>query len=123
MAKKKVAKKKVKRAAKKTKKVKKASKRKANPAFMKALTPDATLAAIVGSKPLPRTQVVKKLWAYVKKNKLQGGKGETCKAGAKVYKGGQVIMCGKDAKMKALCGGKPKVAMTQMTKYAYDHLK
>ncbi len=46
----------------------------ANSAFMKPLTPSADLAKVVGSKPLPRTEVVKKLWAYIKKNKLQDAK-------------------------------------------------
>ena len=75
-AKKKVAPKKAKKAApKKAKKVaKKAAKRKPNAAFMAALTPSATLAAVVGSKPIPRTQIIKKIWEYIKKNKLQDNK-------------------------------------------------
>lgn len=57
-----------------TKKVatkKAATKRKPNAAFMKPLTPSSALAAVVGAKPLPRTEVTKKLWAYIKKNNLQ----------------------------------------------------
>ena len=50
------------------------AKRKPNAAFMKPLTPDAALAAVVGSKPLPRTEIVKQLWVYIKKNKLQDAK-------------------------------------------------
>ena len=69
--KKKVAKKKV---AKKKPAKKKAAKRKPNAAFMKALTPSSQLAEIVGAKALPRTEVVKKLWAYIKKHKLQNPK-------------------------------------------------
>ena len=69
-AKKKVAKKKV----AKKKAAKKKSKRKPNPAFMKPVTPDEKLAAVVGSKPLPRTALTKKLWAYIKKKGLQDKK-------------------------------------------------
>ncbi|MFN9067047.1 MAG: SWIB/MDM2 domain-containing protein, partial [Bdellovibrionales bacterium] len=58
-------------AAKKATKKAAGGKRKPNPAFMKALTPSSTLAAVVGATPLPRTEVVKKLWAYIKKNNLQ----------------------------------------------------
>lgn len=58
----------------KKKPAKKAAKRKPNAAFMKALTPSATLAAVVGTGDLPRTQAVKKIWAYIKKHKLQNPK-------------------------------------------------
>ena len=105
MAKKK-AKKKV---AKKKKVVKKKSKRKPNAAFMKPLKISDVLAKVVGSKPLPRTQVVKKLWEYIKKNKLQD----------KVNR----RMINADANLKAVFGGKGKVNMFQMTKLVSKHLK
>ncbi len=75
-AKKKAAKKATKKVAKKAikKVVKKAAKRKPNAAFMKPVTPSAALAAVVGDKPMPRTEVTKKLWAYIKKNALQDKK-------------------------------------------------
>lgn len=63
-----------KKAAKTTKKAAPKKKRKANPALLKPMTPNAALAAVVGSKPLPRGQVMKKIWAYVKTNKLQDPK-------------------------------------------------
>jgi upstream activation factor subunit UAF30 len=88
---------------------KKASKRKPNAAFMKPMTPTATLAAIIGPGKLPRTQVTKKIWNYIKKNKLQD----------KVKR----IMINADAKMKPLFGGKSKVTMFEMTKYVSKHLK
>jgi len=107
-AKKKVAKKKVAKKAKK-KVAKKKTKRKPNAAFMKALTPSADLAVVVGKKPLPRTQVVKKLWAYIKKNNLQD----------KVNR----RMINADAALKAVFGGKKKVSMFEMTKLVNKHLK
>lgn len=63
-----------KKAPAKKKAAKKATKRKPNAAFMKAMTPSATLAAVVGDKPLARTEVIKKLWVYIKKNGLQDKK-------------------------------------------------
>ena len=68
---KKKAKKKVKKKATRKKKKKTRKKRKPNPAFMKPLTPSSALGAVIGSKPLPRTQVIKKMWDYIKKNGLQ----------------------------------------------------
>ena len=106
MAKKK-AKKKV--AKKKVAKKKSGAKRKPNAAFMKPLTPSALLAEVVGSKPLPRTQVVKKVWEYIKKHKLQD----------KVKR--QFINA--DANLKAIFSGKSKVSMFEMTKYISKHLK
>jgi chromatin remodeling complex protein RSC6 len=91
------------------KKVAKKSKRKPNAAFMKELTPSAQLAEVVGSKALPRTQVVKKLWVYIKKNSLQD----------KVNK----RMINADAALKAVFGGKSKVSMFEMTKLVSKHLK
>ncbi|HUT86279.1 MAG TPA: SWIB/MDM2 domain-containing protein [Elusimicrobiales bacterium] len=90
----------------KTKKVK----RKPNAAFMKPLTPSAALSEVVGSKPLPRTQVVKKLWAYIKKNGLQDKKDK------------RMINC--DVKLKGIFG-KPKVSMFEMPKIikTKKHLK
>ena len=109
---KKAAKKKTtKKAAKKktTKKAaKKKTKRKPNPAFMKPLEPSAALAAVVGSKPLPRTQVVKKLWAYIKKNNLQDAKNRR--------------NINADSKLKPVFG-KAQVSMFEMTKIVSKHLK
>ena len=91
------------------KKAKKKTKRKPNPAFMKPLTPSSELAAIVGSKPLPRTEVVKKLWVYIKKHKLQDEKNRrNIKA---------------DANLKPVFGGKKIVSMFEMTKLVSKHLK
>ena len=85
------------------------SKRKPNAAFMKPVTPDAALSEVVGSKPLPRTELTKKLWAYIKKNKLQDAKNKrTIKA---------------DATLKAVFGGKATVDMFEMTKLVSRHLK
>lgn len=85
-----------------------AAKRKPNPAFMKALTPSATLAAVVGANPLPRTEVVKKLWAYIKKFNLQDAKNRR--------------NINADDKLKALFG-KATVNMFEMTKIVSKHLK
>jgi chromatin remodeling complex protein RSC6 len=86
-----------------------ASKRKPNPAFMKELTPSKDLAEIVGDKPLPRTEVVKKIWAYIKKNGLQDKKEK------------RVIHS--DDKFKPIFGGKKSVDMFEMTKLVNKHLK
>jgi chromatin remodeling complex protein RSC6 len=86
----------------------KAAKR-ANAAFMKPVTPDATLAEIVGSSPIPRTEVTKRLWAYIKKNKLQDQKNKR--------------MINADAPLKAVFGGKSSVNMFEMTKLVGKHLK
>jgi len=85
-----------------------ATKRKANAAFMKPLTPSAILAEVVGSKPLPRTEVVKKMWAYIKKNKLQDEKNRR--------------NINADDKLKAIFGGKKMVNMFEMTKLVSKHL-
>lgn len=107
VAKKKVVKKKVapKKVAKK-KTVKK--KRKPNPAFMKPMKISEELAKVVGSKPLPRTEVTKKLWAYIKKNKLQDTVNRR--------------NINADANLKAVFGGKKKVSMFEMTKLVSKHL-
>lgn len=94
-------------AAKKAPKAKTA--RKPNAAFMKALTPSAALAAVVGASPLPRTEVVKKLWAYIKKNNLQDSKNRR--------------NINADAKLKEVFGGKTTVSMFDMTKLVSKHLK
>lgn len=107
MAKKKTTKKATKKVAKKATK-KAASKRKPNKAFMKPLTPSSALAAIVGASPLPRTEVVKKLWAYIKKNKLQDAKNRR--------------NINADAKLKPIFG-KGTVSMFEMTKIVSKHLR
>ena len=106
-AKKPVAKKAVKKAAPK-KVAKKKSARKPNAAFMKALTPSATLAAVVGAKPLPRTEAVKKIWVYIKANKLQDAKNKR--------------NINADEKLKVLFGGKAQVSMFDLAKILGKHL-
>ncbi|HVC09639.1 MAG TPA: SWIB/MDM2 domain-containing protein [Elusimicrobiota bacterium] len=80
----------------------------ANAAFMKELTISPALAKIVGAKPLPRTQVVKKLWEYIKKNKLQDTKNKR--------------NINADENLKAVFGGKSTVSMFEMTKLVSKHL-
>ena len=104
---KKAAKKVVKKAAKKV--AKKKSARKPNAAFMKPLTPSAELGAVVGNKPMPRTDVVKKIWVYIKANKLQDAKNRR--------------MINADAKLKAVFAGKAQVSMFDMAKHLAKHLK
>jgi chromatin remodeling complex protein RSC6 len=86
----------------------KKSARKPNAAFMKPVTPDAALAAVVGSTPLPRTELTKKLWAYIKKNGLQDKKVKT--------------QINADDKLKAVFNGKKSVSMFEMTKLVSGHL-
>ena len=81
--------------------------RKANAAFMKPVTPSAQLAEVVGSKPIPRTEVTKKLWAYIKKNGLQD------KTNKRMIKS--------DDNLKAIFK-KPSVNMFEMTKLVSKHL-
>ena len=88
---------------------KSASPRTPNAAFMKPLTPSDTLAAVVGNAPLPRTEVTKKVWDYIKKNKLQD---EANKRNINA-----------DDKLKAVFGGKKQVSMFEMTKLISGHLK
>ena len=83
--------------------------RKANAAFMKPVQPSAALAEVVGSKPIPRTEVTKKLWAYIKKNELQDKKNKR--------------MINADAALKVVFGGKASVNMFDMTKLVGKHLK
>jgi chromatin remodeling complex protein RSC6 len=84
-------------------------KRKPNPAFMKPVQPDAALSAVVGNKPIPRTEVTKKLWAYIKKNGLQDKKKKT--------------NINADDALKAVFGGKKTVTMFEMTKLVSRHVK
>ena len=100
-----------KKAAKKTAKkaAKKKSARKPNAAFMAALNPSATLAAVIGNKPLPRTQIIKKIWDYIKKNKLQDQKNRR--------------MINADDKLKALFAGKNQVSMFDLAKIVSKHVK
>jgi chromatin remodeling complex protein RSC6 len=84
-------------------------KRKPNAAFMKPVQPDAALSAVVGSKAIPRTEVTKKLWAYIKKNSLQDKKKKT--------------NINADDKLKAVFGGKKTVTMFEMTKLVSRHVK
>ena len=83
--------------------------RKPNAAFMRPVTPSATLAAVVGDKPIPRTEVTKKLWAYIKKNKLQDPNNKR--------------MIKADPALKAVFGGKAQANMFEMTKLVNKHLK
>ena len=86
-----------------------AAPRKPNAAFMKAMTPSTTLAAVVGATPLPRTEVTKKVWDYIKKLDLQDAANRR--------------MINADDKLKAVFGGKAQVSMFEMTKLISDHLK
>jgi chromatin remodeling complex protein RSC6 len=86
-----------------------AAARKPNAAFMKAMTPSAVLAAVVGAAPLPRTEVTKKVWDYIKKLNLQDAANRR--------------MINADDKLKAVFGGKAQVSMFEMTKLISDHLK
>ena len=80
-----------------------------NAAFMRPVTPSATLAAVIGDKPVPRTEVTKKLWAYIKKNGLQDAKNRR--------------QINADDKLKPIFGGKAPVSMFDMTKLVGKHLK
>jgi len=84
------------------------AKRKPNPAFMKPMQPDAALGAVVGTKAIPRTEVTKKLWAYIKRNGLQDKKKRT--------------MINADDRLKVVFGGKKQVTMFEMTKLVNKHL-
>jgi len=85
-----------------------AKKRAPNPAFMKPMQISDDLAKIVGAKPMPRTEVTKKLWAYIKKNKLQDNANRR--------------MINADANLKTIFGGKNQVSMFDMTKLVNKHL-
>lgn len=84
-------------------------KRKPNAAFMKPVQPDTMLSAVVGNKPIPRTELTKKLWVYIKKNGLQDKKKKT--------------NINADDKLKAVFGGKKTVSMFEMTKLVSKHVK
>ncbi|HTS87017.1 MAG TPA: SWIB/MDM2 domain-containing protein [Gemmatimonadales bacterium] len=94
----------------KKKKAKKASKkRKPNAAFLKPVTPDAKLAEVVGSKAVPRTELTKKLWSYIKRHGLQDKKNRR--------------MINADAALLAVFNGKKQVSMFEMTKLVSRHVK
>ena len=84
-------------------------KRKPNAAFMKPMTPSASLAAVIGAGPMPRTEVTKKIWAYIKKNKLQDAKNRR--------------NINADDKLLVVFKGQKQVSMFEMTKLVSKHLK
>lgn len=88
---------------------KKKTARKSNAAFMRPMTPSPALAEVVGSKPIPRTEVTKKLWAYIKKNGLQDSTNRR--------------MINADLPLKAVFGGKSSMSMFDMTKLVSKHLR
>jgi chromatin remodeling complex protein RSC6 len=88
---------------------KKTTARKPNAAFMAPVTPSPQLAEVVGAKPIPRTEVTKRLWAYIKKNGLQDAKNKR--------------MIKADGTLKPVFGGKASVNMFEMTKLVNKHLK
>ena len=85
------------------------SKRKPNAAFMKPMTPSSTLAAVIGSNPMPRTEVTKRIWDYIKRHRLQDSNNKR--------------MINADDKLKAVFGGKRQVSMFEMTKLVAHQLK
>ena len=85
------------------------AKRVPNPAFMKPMQPDAALGAVVGNNPMPRTEITKKLWQYIKRNGCQDQK--------------ERRMINADDKLRPVFGGKNKVSMFEMTKLVNKHLK
>ncbi len=87
----------------------KKAEKKPNPALMKPVQPDDVLAVIVGSKPIPRSEITKKIWDYIKKNGLQDTKVKT--------------NINADDALKAIFGGKSKVTMFEMTKLVSAHIK
>ena len=93
------------------KKAKKAAgkKRKPNPAFMRPMTPSASLGAVIGTNAMPRTEVTKKIWGYIKRNSLQDKKNKR--------------MINADDKLKPVFSGKAQVSMFEMTKLVNKHLK
>lgn len=97
-----------KRAVKKSARKKTASKRKPNAAFMKPMKPSDQLATVVGSTPIPRTEVTKKLWAYIKRKGLQDAK--------------ERRMINADENLRPIFGGKSRVSMFDMTKLVNRHL-
>jgi upstream activation factor subunit UAF30 len=87
----------------------KSSGRGAGQGLMREVTPSAELAAVVGNKPMPRTEITKRIWDYIKANGLQDSKNRR--------------MINADDKLKAVFGGKKQVSMFEMTKLVSDHLK
>ena len=85
------------------------AKRAPNPAFMKPMQPDAALGAVVGNSPMPRTEITKKIWQYIKRNGCQDQK--------------ERRMINADDKLRAVFGGKNKVSMFEMTKLVNKHMK
>jgi chromatin remodeling complex protein RSC6 len=98
-----------KKATAKTAAPKKKTARKPNAAFMKPLNPSKELAEVIGASPIPRTEVMKKIWAYIKKNNLQDAKNRRA--------------INADDKLKVVFGGKKQVTMFEMTKLVSNHLK
>ena len=90
-------------------KKKTASKRKPNAAFMKAMQPSASLSAVIGGSPMPRTEVTKKIWNYIKRNNLQDSKNKR--------------NINADDKLREVFGGKKQVSMFEMTRLVNKHLK
>jgi chromatin remodeling complex protein RSC6 len=88
---------------------KKGAKRTPNAAFMKAMQPSAALGAVVGNNPMPRTEITKKLWGYIKRNNLQDPK--------------ERRMIVADDKMKPVFGGMSRVSLLDMTKLVNKHIK
>ncbi len=111
MAKKAVKKAAPKKAAKKAapKKAAKKAARKPNAAFMAPLTLSDSLAAVIGSKPVPRTEIIKKIWDYIKKNKLQDSKNKR--------------MINADEKLKVVFAGKKQISMFELAKIVNNHVK
>jgi upstream activation factor subunit UAF30 len=107
-AKKPAAKKAVKKAAPK-KAAKKKVARKPNAGFMVALTPSSALAEVIGAKAMPRTEMVKQIWVYIKKHKLQDSKNRR--------------MINADAKLKPVFGGKTQISMFELAKALSKHVK
>ena len=98
-----------KKVSKAKKPAKKKSARKPNAAFMKPMNPSSTLAAVIGGSPMPRTEVTKKLWGYIKRNGLQDRTNKR--------------MINADDKLKPVFGGRSQVSMFEMTKLVSNHLK
>lgn len=95
--------------ARKATKKRSGAKRAPNPAFMKPMQPDAALGAVVGNNPMPRTEITKKLWQYIKRNGAQDQK--------------ERRMINADDKLRPVFGGKNKVSMFEMTKLVNKHIK
>jgi upstream activation factor subunit UAF30 len=98
-----------KRTAKKATRKRSGAKRAPNPAFMKPMTPSADLAAVVGGSPMPRTEVTKRLWSYIKRKGLQDNKNRR--------------MINADDNLRSVFGGKRQVSMFEMTKLVNKHLR